>query len=87
MGTKGTPRYIQNIVSWLRAPEKHQQKDKCKDGSDYRPKAIDIQIHLDDKWNGFKKRPKNMNSPENMKTLFAVECSDSISGWNIILEK
>ena len=49
MGTKGTPRYIQNIVSWLGAPEKHQQKDKCKDGSDYRPKAIDIQIHLDDK--------------------------------------
>ena len=23
MGTKGTPKYIQNIVSWLGAPEKH----------------------------------------------------------------
>ncbi len=31
MGTKGTPRYIQNIISWLGAPEKHQQKDNCKD--------------------------------------------------------
>lgn len=28
MGKKGTPRYIQNIVSWLGALEKHQQKDK-----------------------------------------------------------
>ena len=80
MGTKGTPRYIQNIVSWLGAPEKHQQRDKCKDGSDYRPKAIDIQINWNDRWNGFKERPKNLSLPENMKTLFAVDCSGSISG-------
>ena len=80
MGTKGTPRYIQNIVSWLGAPEKHQRKDKCKDGTDFRPKAIDIQINWNDKWNGFKERPKNLTLPENMKTLFAVDCSGSISG-------
>ena len=77
MGTKGTPRYIQNIISWLGAPEKHQQKDNCKDGSDYRPKAIDIQINWNDKWTGFKERPKS-NSIENMKTLFAVDSSGSV---------
>ena len=87
MGTKGTPRYIQNIVSWLGAPEKHQQRDKCKDGSDYRPKAIDIQINWEDKWNGFKERPKNISLPENMKTLFAVDCSGSISGRETYFRK
>jgi hypothetical protein len=80
MGTKGTPRYIQNIVSWLGAPEKHQMKDKCKDGTDFRPKAIDVQINWNDKWNGFKERPKKLSDPEKMKTLFAVDCSGSISG-------
>jgi hypothetical protein len=78
MGTKGTPRYIQNIVSWLGAPEKHQMKDNCKDGTEYRPKAIDIQIDWNDKWDGFKERPNK--NPEKMKTLFAVDCSGSISG-------
>jgi hypothetical protein len=43
----------------LGAPEKHQEKDKCKDEIDFRPKAIDIQINWNDKWNGFKERPKN----------------------------
>ena len=80
MGTKGTPRYIQNIVSWLGAPEKHQQKDNCKDGSEFRPKAIDINIQWDDKWNGFKERTKKI---ENMKTLFAVDCSGSVSRCDI----
>ena len=87
MGTKGTPRYIQNIVSWLGAPEKHLQRDKCKDGSDYRPKAIDIQINWNDRWNGFKERPKNLTLPENMKTLFAVDCSSSISGCDNYFRK
>jgi hypothetical protein len=87
MGTKGTPRYIQNIVSWLGAPEKHQERDLCKDGSDFRPKAIDIQIDWNNKWNRFKERPKNLNSPENMKTLFAVDCSGSISGVDIYFRK
>ena len=87
MGTKGTPRYIQNIVSWLGAPEKHQQKHKCKDGTDFRPKTIDIQINWEDKWDGFKERPKNLTLPENMKTLFAVDCSGSISGVEIYFQK
>ena len=55
MGSKGTPRYIQNIVSWLGAPEKHQMKDNCKDGTEYRPKAIDIQIDWNNKWMDLKK--------------------------------
>jgi len=42
MGIKGNQRYIQNIVSWLAEPEKHQKWDSCKDWSDFRRKAIDI---------------------------------------------
>ena len=87
MGTKGTPRYIQNIVSWLSAPEKHQQKDRCKDGSEFRPKAIDIQIDWNHKWNRFKERSKDLTPPENMKTLFAVDCSSSISGKEMYFNK
>ena len=87
MGTKGTPRYIQNIVSWLGAPEKHQTRDNCKDGSDFRPKKIDIQINWNDKWSGFKERPKDLTDPENMKTLFAVDCSGSISGNKVYFNK
>ena len=79
METEGTPRYIQNIVSWLGAPEKHQQRDMCKDGSDFRPKAINIKINWYDKWKRFKERPKILKSPEEMKTIFAVDCSSSIS--------
>ena len=75
METEGTPRYIQNIVSWLGAPEKHQQRDMCKDGSDFRPKAIKIKINWYDKWKRFKERPKILKSPEEMKTIFAVDCS------------
>lgn len=40
MGTEGTPRYIQNIISWLVSPEKHI----IKDGSEFRPKKVDINI-------------------------------------------
>ena len=83
MGKEGTPRYIQNIVSWLGAPEKHQQRDSCKDGSDFRPKAIDINIDWNDKWTKFKERPKNLKPPEEMKTLFAIDCSSSISNQGI----
>ena len=80
MGTKGTPRYIQNIVSWLGSPEKHYKKEYCKDGTEYRPKFIDLKIDWNDRWTGFKQRPKNMTDPQNMKTLFAVDCSGSIYG-------
>jgi PAX-interacting protein 1 len=70
MGTQGTPRYIQNIISWLAAPEKHTMENGCKDGSEYRPKKIDINIDWSDKWKGFKYNPLD---PKNMKTLFAVD--------------
>lgn len=61
------------------APEKHQEKGKCKDEINFRPKAIDIQINWNDKWNGFKERKKNLLLLENMKTLLAVVCLGSIS--------
>ena len=79
--------YIQNIVSWLASPEKHQQKDQCKDGTIYRPKYIDLQINWLDKWKGFKTRGINIDSPEKKKTLFAVDCSRSISGMKIYFKK
>ena len=83
METKGTPRYIQNIVSWLGAPEKHLLKHNCKDGSYFRPKAINIHINWNDKWDGFKK----INKPEKMKTLFAVDCSGSVKSLDIYFKK
>lgn len=80
-----TPRYIQNIISWLGAPEKHIYKDNCKNGSEFRPLKVDLDINWNDRWNGFKERPKNIIKPENMKTLFAVDCSSSITGKKYIL--
>ena len=79
--------YIQNIVSWLASPEKHTKKDQCKDGTIYRPKYIDLQINWLDKWKGFKTRGINIDSPEKKKTLFAVDCSRSISGMKIYFKK
>jgi len=87
MKTNETARYFQNIVSWLGSPEKHQQIDACRDGTEYRPKSIDLQINWSDKWKGFKIRDINISSPENMKTLFAVDCSRSISGMKIYFKK
>ena len=83
----GIPRYIQNFVSWLASAEKHEARDAVKDGTEYRPKCIDLQIDWKDKWKGFKTRPMNINSPEKMKTLFAVDCSRSISGMKIYFKK
>jgi len=80
-------RYFQNIVSWLASPEKHERRDNCKDGTEYRPKHIDLKIDWDDKWKGFKTRGINIGSPEKMKTLFAVDCSKSISGMKIYFNK
>ena len=85
MGRTGTPRYIQNIISWLGAPEKHMKKHNCKDGSEYRPKAVNIQINWNDKWNGFKERP--IINLKRMKTLFAVDCSSSINNNEIYFKK
>ena len=40
MESQGTPRYVQNIFSWLGSVEKHQMKDGCKDGTEFRPLQI-----------------------------------------------
>ena len=61
----------------MAAPEKHFSRDYCKDGSEYRPKKIDINIDWHDKWKRFKSKP--IVKPEKMKTLFAVDCSSSIN--------
>ena len=75
-------RYFQNIITWLAAPEKHILRNNFIGGKDFRPKTINININWNDKWNGFKERAKNLNYPENMKTLFAVDCSDSPNANN-----
>ena len=47
-------RYIQNIVSGLTSPEKHFIRKAVKDGTEYMPKHIDIQIDWDDKLKALK---------------------------------
>lgn len=48
---QGIPRYIQNNISCLAAPEKHLVRDNCRDGSEFRQKS------------GFKSKPlKNMKT-------------------------
>jgi len=79
MGHEGIPRYIQNIISWLGSPEKHIYKDNCKNGSEFRSKKVDIPINWNAQWIEFKERSKWIIKPENMKTLFAVDCSNSIT--------
>ena len=74
MTSSGTPRYIQNIICWLAAFEKHN-KNEGLDGSEFRPKLVEHSIDSD-KWQKFKPKPI-----ENMKTLFAVDCSDSTDGY------
>ena len=66
---------------------KHQQIDSCKDGSDFRSKAIDIQIDWNHRWNRLKERPKDLTSPKNKKILFVVDCSYSINGIEIFFNK
>ena len=77
MNSSGTPRYIQNIISWLAAPEKHIREDGFQDGSEFRPIVVNYQINDKDKWNKFKPKPIEVKRIEEMKTLFAVDCSGS----------
>ena len=79
MNSSGTPRYIQNIISWLAAPEKHIREDGFQDGSEFRPIVVNYQINDKDKWNKFKPKPIEVKRIEEMKTLFAVDCSGSTS--------
>ncbi len=79
MNSSGTPRYIQNIISWFAAPEKHIREDGFQDGSEFRPIVVNYQINDNDKLNKFKPKPIEVKRIEEMKTLFAVDCSSSIS--------
>ena len=57
MESQGTPRYIQNIFSWLGSVEKHQMKDGCKDGTDFRPLQVVLGVNYNAKWDRFLKKP------------------------------
>ena len=57
MESQGTPRYVQNIFSWLGSVEKHQMKDGCKDGTEFRPLQIVLGVNYDAKWDRFLKEP------------------------------
>ena len=48
---------------------------------------ISISINWNDKWKGFKKRPTKEILLQKMKTLFAIDCSKSISGFKIYFKK
>ena len=81
MRSQRTPIYIQNIISQLSAPEKYKIRDGCKDGSNYRPKIIDINIDWNVEWKGFKS--KTLDS-KNMESLLVVDYSILLVGKIII---
>ena len=78
-----TKKGIFEIPEW----NNNQTGENCKDGSDFKPKKIDIQINWNYKWSEFKKKPKDLIEPENMKALFAVDCSVSISEKKVYFNK
>ena len=79
MNSSGIPRYIQNIIPWLANPEKHIREDGFQDGSEFKPIVVNYEINDNDKWNKFKPKPIKVKRIEEMKNLFAVDCSSSIS--------
>ena len=83
MRKEGTYRYIQNIIGWMGRPEVHDHIDQM-DPTEWRPSAVIIdKINKNEKWTKFKKMkiPKNIYvkvNPKEMRTLFAIDCSNSI---------
>ena len=74
MESQGTPRYIQNIFSWLGSVEKHQMKDGCKDGTEFRPLQIVLSINYSATWTRFLEKPKN-----ELDLIYLVDVSGSMS--------
>ena len=75
MESQGTPRYIQNIFSWLGSVEKHQMKDGCKDGTEFRPLQIMLSINYSATWTKFLKKPKS----NEFDLIYLVDVSGSMS--------
>ena len=83
MKSEGTFRYIQNIIGWMGRPEVHEHIDQM-DPIEWRPSAVIIdKINRNEKWDKFKIIKKDniktvVKKYNNMKTLFAIDCSESI---------
>ena len=85
MDTTGTPRYLMNICSWLGAIEKHEiLKDSLEGAFNFKPKSINIKINWDAKFNRFMDIKSH---DKNMKTLFVVDDSGSVSNQDIYFAK
>ena len=85
MDKTGTPRYLMNICSWLGAIEKHEiLKDSPGGAFNFKPKSIDIKID----WNAKFDRFMEIKTPIlEMKTLFVVDDSGSVSRQDIYFDK
>ena len=75
MESQGTPRYVQNIFSWLGSVEKHQMKDGCKDGTEFRPLQIVLSVNYSAKWSRFLKKPISAE----FDLIYLVDVSGSMS--------
>jgi hypothetical protein len=75
MESQGTPRYVQNIFSWLGSVEKHQMKDGCKDGTEFRPLQIVLSVNYSAKWSRFLKKPCS----NEFDLIYLVDVSGSMS--------
>ena len=85
MNTIGTPRYFLNICSWFTGVEKHLNNKDCKEPKYFRPKALNININYNEKFNRFLN--KEEDSLKNMKTLFVVDDSGSVFEQGIYFAK
>ena len=86
MTTDGTFRYVKNIAGWTARPEVHIRNEPEIQPCNWRPKAVIYSIKKGVKWTRFKETPKppvvNVDVKK-LKTLWAIDCSGSVSGVSL----
>lgn len=74
---EGTFSYIQNIAVWAARPEIHIIYDKIEPYK-WRPIAVNYEIRYGKKWDGFLLEEIISEDLKNMRTLWAIDASDSV---------
>ena len=74
MESQGTPRYVQNIFSWLCSVEKLEWKMVVKMVHEFRPLQIVLNINYSAIWTRFKKKVSN-----EFDLIYLVDVSGSMS--------
>ena len=74
MESQGTPRYVQNIFSWLGSVEKLKWKMVVKMVHEFRPLQIVLNINYSAIWTRFKKKVSN-----EFDLIYLVDVSGSMS--------